>query len=155
MFKCSVFRKKSWNVLIVSRFPYIRPLSMALMQFWSNDLSFGPLEVIWSQTGCLSLNLDKKRWALPMPPTPCVSLAEKHQPIWKMAYLTHHVTSRDHLRSNFDVDLSRTTLICFDMWNTMVLECFPWFLCSKAMKVFFRKKKQFLPKSVFGLSWLP
>ena len=55
----------SKNVLPISRYSYIGPLSMILKQFWPNDLSFGSFEVIWGQIRFLPLTFDRieiERW---------------------------------------------------------------------------------------------
>ena len=68
--KCSyaVFPKVrvgTGNVLFISRYSYIGPLSMTRMQFWPNDLSFRSFEVIWGHIRFWPLTFDgieKERW---------------------------------------------------------------------------------------------
>ena len=44
-----------------------------------------------------------------------VCLAKAHRLIYNMTYLNHHVTlTWDDLRSNFEIDLSRSSSICFE-----------------------------------------
>ena len=46
---------------------------------------------------------------------PNVCLAKAHRLICNMTYLNHHVTlTWDDLRSNFEIDLSRSSSICFE-----------------------------------------
>ena len=104
----------SGNVLFISRYSYIRALSMARMQFWPNDLSFESLEVIWGHIRFLPLSFDRieiERWGW----SQCVSLAQTTRLIFNMIYLTSHVTSRDlDLRSNSDIPLLRSICAYFD-----------------------------------------
>ena len=55
------------NVLFISRYSYIRPLSMTRMQFWPIHLFFGSFEVIWGQIRFLHLTFDRieiERWGM-------------------------------------------------------------------------------------------
>ena len=98
MGKCSYavfFECTSGNVLFISRYSYIGPLSMTRMQFWPNDPSFRSIEVIWAHIRFfLSLAFDRieiERWGWPQ----YVSLAQTHQLICNMTHLPHtwpHVT---------------------------------------------------------------
>ena len=76
--------------------------------------SFRSFEVIWGQMRVLPLTFDRIEieqygWFQ------CISLAEMHRLICNMACLGHDVTSSDFdLRSDFDLDLPRSTCTYFD-----------------------------------------
>ena len=117
MGKCSyaVYSKSTGgNVLFMSKYFYIRRLSMTRMQLWPNDLSFRTLEVIWGQIRFLPLTFDRievESWGW----SQCVSLAQTHLLICNMTYVASHVTSRDlDLRPNSDIDLLRPKCAYFD-----------------------------------------
>ena len=110
-------KSTSNNVLPVSRYSYTGPLSMICVQFWPNDLSYGSFEVIWGQIRVLPLTFDRieiERWEWAQ----YVSFAKTHRMICNMTYLVQHVTSRDlDLRSNFEIDLFRSTCSYFDAFR--------------------------------------
>ena len=115
MFICRFSESTGGSVLFISRYSYIRPLSMTRMQFWPNDLSFRSFKVIWGHIRFLPLTFDRieiERWRW----SQCVSLAQTHRLICNMTYLARHVTSRDlDLRSNSDIDLLRSKCTYFDV----------------------------------------
>ena len=93
MFICLFSITTSGYVLFISRYSYIRSLSMTPMQFWTNDHSFGSFEVIWGHIHVFPLTVDRieiKRWGW----SQCVSLAQTHWLICNVTYLARHVTSR-------------------------------------------------------------
>ena len=142
----------SGNVLFISRYSYIRPISMTGMQFWPNDLSFGSFEVIWDHNSFLPITFDRieiERWGW----SEYVSLAHTHRVISNMTYLVRHVTSRDlDLRSDSDIDLLRSNCTYFDAsWRqehdaakTLSLA----FLVRKVLA-----KKHFWKKRYFDIYW--
>ena len=69
------------------------------------------------EVNCLPLTFDRieiERLGM----GPIVSFAKMHRMIWNMPYLAQHVTSRDlDLRSNFEIDLFRSTCTYFDAFR--------------------------------------
>ena len=94
MGKCSyaVFSENvSGNVLFISRYSYIRLLSMTRMEFWPNCLSFGSFEVTWGRIRLLPLTFDRieiEHWGW----SQCVSLAQTHRLICNLTFLTSDLT---------------------------------------------------------------
>ena len=117
MFKCRFPERTSKSVLPISRYSYIGPLSMIHMQFSPNEVSFGSFEVICGQIRFLCLIFDRIEiecweWAQ------SVAFAKTHRLICDMTYLAQHVTSHDlDLRSNFEIDLFRSTGTYFDAFR--------------------------------------
>ena len=105
----------SGNVLFISRYSYIGPLSMTRMQFRPNGPTFRSFKVIWGHIRFLPLTFDRieiEQWGW----SQCVSLAQTHRLICNMTYLFRHVTSRHlDLRSNSDIGLLRSLCIYFDV----------------------------------------
>ena len=53
-------KSTTWSMLFISRFCYIRPLSMTYMQFWPSDISFGFIKIIGGQIRFWPLTFDRR-----------------------------------------------------------------------------------------------
>ena len=156
MGKCSYavfFESTSGNLLFMSRYSYIRPLSVTRMQFWPDDFSFRSLEVIWGHIRVLPLFFDRieiERWGW----SQCVSLAQTHRMICSMTYLARHVTSRDlDLRSNSDIDLLRSKCTYFDASWRQEHDAAKNMSLTFLVQILFAKKNIFAKRRYFDLYW--
>ena len=102
------------NSLILSESWYIRPSVMIQAQLLTSDLCKGHLRSSEVTNSFLSITFDREKiqlWAW----SHCVCLVKAHRLICNMTYFDLFGSPRDlDLRSNFPLDLSRSTCICFD-----------------------------------------
>ena len=109
-----------WIILI---FSYVRPLSMAHMQFWPHDLSFGSFGVMRGRICfCHSVWIENNR-TLRMAPM-CCSRRDASTGMLHDLFGFNVTTCDLDLRSSFI--FIRSTFICFDAYASICI-CF---ICS-------------------------
>ena len=93
---------------------YLYPIkSYSQKQLWWRQMTFrgGTLRRIFAFLSITFDWIETQTWELHQN----VCLAKAHRLICNMTHLNHHVTlTWDDLRSNFEIDLSRSSSICFE-----------------------------------------
>ena len=110
----SCFKYTNWNKLILSESWYISPPVMIQVQLLASDPCKGHLRSSEVANTFLSITFDKKELQ-PCAWSHCVCLVKTHWLICNMTYFDLFGSQRDlDLRSSFQLDLSRSTCMCFD-----------------------------------------
>ena len=158
MFICRFSKSTGGNVLFISRYSYIRPLSMTRVQIWPNDFSLGSFRVIWGHIRFLPLAFDRiweylsMKWDRELGMVPmCFSRTDAWTDMQHDLFGSTRDPTWPDVRSNSDINISRSKCTYFDVSWLQEHDCSKImslaFLGQKlfAKKLFLCKKKLFLP----------